>query len=183
MSERLPSSYFEPSDELLCAVGSHAGDVVNAQICISLFSASIVPERPRIGAILWKSNLTHDLVQASGTFSLTILARSQLSLLVPLGLRSGHEGPKLAGLDVGTTMDGDPFFPRAVGFAACRVLDTLDLGDATIFVGAVSQDEPLTDAEPVTWTEAQETLSDEVMESYRQKLAGDRRWSLERMRW
>src|SRR5688500_6734262 len=145
MSERLPSSYFEPSADLLCAVGGHRGDFLNAQICISLFSASIVPERPRIRAILWKSNLTHDLVQASRTFSLTVLARSQLPLLVPLGLRSGHAGPKLAGIDVGTTSDGDPFFPGGVGFAACRVLDTLDLGDATIFVGAVSQDEPLTD--------------------------------------
>lgn len=47
----------------LCAVGSHdAAGRLNAQICVSVFGASIVPERPRLLVVLSRTTLTHDLV-------------------------------------------------------------------------------------------------------------------------
>jgi len=57
----------------LCAVGSH-GERPNAQICVAVFGASIVPDRPRVLVGLWKENHTHDLVARAGTLAVTLLS-------------------------------------------------------------------------------------------------------------
>src|SRR5687768_526075 len=89
---RTPSSYFAaPNWEPVCSVGSHGARGVNAQICVSIFGASIVPDRPRLLVMLWKSNYTHDLVHESGTLAITLLSEAQHPLLEPLGLHSGRD--------------------------------------------------------------------------------------------
>ena len=50
----------------LCAVGAHDGEQLNAQICVSVFGASIVPSQPRLLVGLSKTNYTHDLVERNG---------------------------------------------------------------------------------------------------------------------
>ena len=121
------SSFWSP----LCAIGARGEGGAdappnvprsappNAQICVSVFGASIVPEQPRVLVSLSKTNYTHELVIASGTLSVTALSASQLPLLEPLGLRSGRDGDKLAGLEVALTEAGDPWFP------GCRRLPRL----------------------------------------------------------
>ena len=52
----------------LCAIGGHGPGGPNAQICVSVFGASIVPERPRLLVVLSKTNHTTGLVAASGRF-------------------------------------------------------------------------------------------------------------------
>ena len=58
----------------LCAVGSYGVKGPNAQICVSVFGASVVQDRPRLQVNLWKDNYTHDLVHESGTLAITVLA-------------------------------------------------------------------------------------------------------------
>ena len=50
----------------LCAVGAGGPVGPNAQICVSVFGASIVPERPRLLVSLSKTNYTEALVRESG---------------------------------------------------------------------------------------------------------------------
>lgn len=182
MADGISTYLAAPPWEPLYAVGSHDGDRSNAQIAISVASASIVPDRPRVAAILWKSNLTHDFVHRSGTFALTLMTARQVSLIEPLGVRSGHDGPKLEALEFERTADGDPYFPGAVGYLACQVIDRLDLGDATLFVAGVAADVRLSGEEPITWAEAQKLLSDDVLRRYRAHFAADVDWARPRMR-
>lgn len=70
-----------------------------------------------------------------------------------------------------------------MGYAACRVLDAVDLGDATLFVASIVDEQRLADEAPATWAEAQRAAGDEFMSRYQQKFASDREWSLAHMRW
>jgi flavin reductase (DIM6/NTAB) family NADH-FMN oxidoreductase RutF len=178
------SGYFaEPRWEPLCVVGSHQASKINAQVCISLFSASIVPEKPRLAAILWKSNYTHGLVQATGAFAVTLLQAHQVDLVVPLGLETGRDRDKLAGLDVELSRAGDPYFPGGKGYMDCEVIREMDLGDSTLFVAAVRSESELNAGQPVTWAQALSLLPGDVIQRYNTKFEKDVRWSAERMSW
>ena len=107
----------------LCAVGAEGPSGPNAQICVSVFGASIVPERPRLLVSLSKTNYTEGLVRESGRLSVTLLSDAQAGLLEPLGLRSGRNENKLAGLEVELTASGAPTFPGGVGALDCEVLN------------------------------------------------------------
>ena len=176
---REPLSYFWAP---LCAVGSH-GERPNAQICVAVAGASIVPERPRVTVTLWKTNHTHDLVANAGTLAVTLLSGRQLDLLEPLGMRSGRDGDKLDGIEHALTDAGDPYFPGGSGYLACEVLDAFDLGDATAFVAAVRSRERLSGEPPMTWPEAQGRLGEDVMRRWLEKSAVDQDVARGRMRW
>jgi flavin reductase (DIM6/NTAB) family NADH-FMN oxidoreductase RutF len=167
----------------LAAVGAHGDGGPNAQICVSVFGASVVPERPRLLVSLSKTNYTTELVQASGTLALTLLAEPQLGLLEPLGLRSGRDGDKLAGLVFELTAAGDPWFPGGVGMLACEVIDTYDLGDGLAFLVAVREQRAMEAHAPLTWRHARMLLGDDFMQRWSEKSAREREAALASMHW
>lgn len=180
-----PSEYFaDPAWEPLCAVGSHGPDgTPNAQICISISGASIVPEKPRLLVALWKQNLTHEFVMASGTLCVSLLHAGQLDSFEVLGLRTGRDGPKLSPLATGLTDSRDPYLIGSVGYADCLVADSMDLGDCSVFLAMVRTEQRLTANEPITWADAAEQLPNDVMRRYQEKFEGDRRAASRSMRW
>jgi flavin reductase (DIM6/NTAB) family NADH-FMN oxidoreductase RutF len=180
-----PTAYFaDPVWQPLCAVGSHGADgQLNAQICISISGASIVPEKPRLLVALWKQNLTHDLVMASGTLCVSILHAGQLDSFETLGLRTGREGPKLAGIAMGLTASRDPYLLGSVGYADCVIADSMDLGDCSVFLALCRDERRLTDKEPITWADAERRLPDGVIRRYEQKFESDRQSAGGSMRW
>ena len=158
----------------LCAVGSHdAAGRLNAQICVSVFGASIVPERPRLLVVLSRTTLTHDLVAESGTLAVTLLAEDQLELLEPLGLRSGRDGEKLSGLPLRTTAAGDPLFTEGVGYLACEALDAVALGDSTAYLVAVRERARLGAAgearRPMRWADARGRIGGDFLARWAEK--------------
>ncbi|GBD24547.1 High molecular weight rubredoxin [bacterium HR29] len=167
----------------LCAVGSHGSGGPNAQICLAVVGASIVPERPRVIVGLWKTNLTHDLVRSSGSFALTLLDEAQHELLWPLGIRSGREGPKLQGLPYALTPRDDPWFPGGVAAFDCTVLATLDAGDASFFLAAVEGVLEERDGVPLRWPRAQELLGPAFATAWEAKAARNRAAASSLMRW
>ncbi len=150
----------------LCAIGAHGPEGPNAQICVSVFGASIVPDRPRLLVSLSKTNFTHELVQKSGTMTITVLSEQHAELLRPLGLRTGRDGEKLAGLTVELTAGGDPFFPGGVGYADCEVLEVLEAGDSTLFLVAVRSRSDLGGSRPLQWSEAQDVVGEQFLKDW-----------------
>ena len=185
------SSFWSP----LCAIGARGeggadappnvprSAPLNAQICVSVFGASIVPEQPRVLVSLSKTNYTHELVIASGTLSVTALAASQLPLLEPLGLRSGRDGDKLAGLEVARTEAGDPYFPGAVGYLGCEVIERHDLGDATAFLCAVRERETFSAEPAMRWPDAQQVVGADFLERWAEKSRREQALARASMRW
>lgn len=167
----------------LTAVGSHGAEGPNAQICVSVFGASIVPERPRLLVSLSKTNYTTELVQASGTLAITLLSGAQVGLLEPLGLRSGREGAKLDGLGAALTETGDPWFPGGVGLVECGVLDAYDLGDSFAFLCAVRAQRALTSTPALTWAAARDVVGDAFLRRWAEKSEREQRAASAAMRW
>ena len=154
----------------VCAVASHGRNGPNAQICVSVFGASVVQDRPRLQVNLWKDNYTHDLVGESGALAITVLAESQAALVERLGLTSGRDGDKLAGTGFALTASGDPYFAEGAAMIDCTVLGTFDLGDATGFLVAVRERRWLSDAPVLTRPRMHELLGPEFAAKWEAKL-------------
>jgi flavin reductase (DIM6/NTAB) family NADH-FMN oxidoreductase RutF len=119
------------------AVSAAAAGRASAQIAVTAIAASILPERPRLLIQLWKANLTHDLVRASGAFAVHLLAEGQLDLVTRLGHHSGHQQDKLAGLPWRRGLTGSPLLDECPSYLECRLIATLDGGDMSVFLGEV----------------------------------------------
>lgn len=172
------SNFWSP----LCAVGAHGPAGPNAQICVSVFGASIVPDRPRLMVCLHKTNYTHDLVVNSGTLAITLLSSSQTDLLAPLGLETGRDGDKLGDLCFVTTPAGDPYFPGGAGMLDCEVLRNQEMGDATAFLVAVRASETW-DAEPMRWHDVRDTLDASFMSRWQAKSLREQEVARDLMVW
>jgi len=157
----------------LVAVGSSRGDRLNAQISVSTLGASIVPDRPRLLSVLYKANLTHELVTEKGSFSICLLAQDQSDLIPKLGFVSGRDEDKMAGLDVGLTPKGNPVLKGCLAWLECQVIDTFDLGDATCFLAAVTAMERLRGGEPMSWAGIRSILPPDWLARWDRKIVGD----------
>jgi flavin reductase (DIM6/NTAB) family NADH-FMN oxidoreductase RutF len=166
----------------LCAVGSHGANGPNAQICVSVFGASIVPERPRLLVVLSKTNYTTELVSSSGTLTVTVLSEGQVGLLEPLGLRSGRDGPKLDGVGHELTGPGDPVFPGGAGWVEGEVLEQFDLGDSTGFLVAARKKSDGR-AGAMTWQTAKGIVGEEFLAKWAEKSVREQEAARRAMYW
>ena len=157
----------------LVAVGCRQGDRLNAQISVSTFGASIVPDRPRLLCVLYKANLTHELIAAKGSFSVSLLADDQRDLIPKLGFVSGRNEDKMADLEVDFTPEGNPILTGCLAWLECEVIRGFDLGDATCFLGAVSAMKSLRAGEPMSWARIRPTLPEEWLTEWDRKIAAD----------
>lgn len=119
------------------AITSSAGGRTNGMIANSAQRASLVPSIPRISMYVSKTNLTHDLIWASGVFGIHLLRTDQWELIWHLGLQSGRDADKLRELDVVTSETGCPLLADCLAAFDCRVVNTMDTGAATFFLGNV----------------------------------------------
>jgi flavin reductase (DIM6/NTAB) family NADH-FMN oxidoreductase RutF len=129
----------------IVAVTSSARGRRNGMIANSAQRASLVPSLPRISVYISKPNFTHDLVYASGVFGIHTLRRDQWDLIWHLGLQSGRDTDKLAVVDHRIGETGCPLLEDCLTAYECRVVNTMDAGGSTFFLGdviSVSQGTP-----------------------------------------
>lgn len=166
----------------LCAIGSHGERGPNAQICVSVFGASIVPERPRLIVVLSNTNYTTSLVEASGTLAITVLSHSQSNLLEPLGLHSGRNREKLTNIPYELTDAGDPLFPGAAGHLWGRVLESHPLGDSTAYLTAI-QGHTETSNPTLSWQQAKSIVGEPFLTRWAEKSAREQQAARITMKW
>jgi len=121
----------------IVAVTSSANGRRNGMIANSAQRASLVPSLPRISLYISKPNFTHDLVYASGVFGIHLLRSDQWDLIWHLGLQSAREVDKLAELAWQTGETGCPLLDDCLTAYECRVINAMDAGAATFFLGDV----------------------------------------------
>jgi flavin reductase (DIM6/NTAB) family NADH-FMN oxidoreductase RutF len=158
----------------LVAITTTAGGQANGQIAVAALNASILRERPRVVIEIWKANYTHHLLLEGGVFALHLLGERNLDLIERLGLHSGRDGGKLAGLRWATHQTGCPILLDTLGYVECHVRGTLDAGDMTCFLGDVVGGEPLHAGAPLTWPAARAMLPAEVLARYEEHQARQR---------
>jgi flavin reductase (DIM6/NTAB) family NADH-FMN oxidoreductase RutF len=119
------------------ALTTSAGGRRNGMIANSAQRASLVPSLPRISVYVSKTNFSHELVMRSGVFGVHLLRTDQWELIWHLGLQSGRDRDKLTGLDVRTGETGCPLLVDCLAAFECRVVNAMDTGAATFFLGDV----------------------------------------------
>ena len=142
----------------LAAVTSRWEGQVNAQICMAISNASIVPQRPRVLVQIYKGNYSHHLIYRSGAFALNFLSQHQLDLLREFGFYSGRDKDKLASIAYDTGVTGSPLLKNCWGYLDCRVVNAMDGGDLTCFLADVEEGDVLQDDDPLGAREARRVI-------------------------
>ena len=174
---------------LAVVTASHEGER-GGQIAVSAFAASIVPEKPRLMVEIQKRNHTHSLIDGSRRFAVNVLPMEHWTWVRRFGFLSQADSdrfePAIPPDDGGGTDLDDGSAPRwrtgthdlplledAIGWLSCRVVNSMDGGDMTVFLAVVEEAERLSDASPAAWSEVRPLLSDEWVAEYGRKLSHD----------
>jgi flavin reductase (DIM6/NTAB) family NADH-FMN oxidoreductase RutF len=119
-------------------------------------TVSQVTDNPlRVSVAVNKQNLTHDFISESGVFCASVLdSRVDFETFKRFGFQSGKTADKLLGLEVKRTASGF-FYADSVSnaFIEGTVEKTLDLGTHTMFIGAVTDAEILSQKPSVTYAD------------------------------
>jgi ferric-chelate reductase [NAD(P)H] len=118
-------------------VGSHKGDMLNGQIANTVFQISSEP--PTIAVSINKKNLTYEYIKDSKVFSASVLCQAAtLPFIGGFGFKSGRDVDKLKGVNYRVGQTGSPIFlDNANAYLEAEVIQDVDAGTHTIFIGRV----------------------------------------------
>jgi flavin reductase (DIM6/NTAB) family NADH-FMN oxidoreductase RutF len=119
------------------AITSVRGPEKNGMIIDSAIRASIVPTIPRLAIFIHKFNRSHHLITESGKFCLHLLHTGQYDLIHHLGFQSRRDVDKLATVPHHTGRLGVPILDECYAHFECRVVNAMDTGSSTCFLGDV----------------------------------------------
>ena len=84
-----------------------------------------------------QSSYTHELIQASGRFTLVVLDDSQAPIARACGSVSGRTADKCGGLKLYHGPEDELYMEDSFASAACRVRSAQPLGDRTLFIADI----------------------------------------------
>ena len=125
----------------------------NGQIANTAFQTTSEPAM--IAVCLNKQNLTHEFVQSSKVFAVSVLSTSTpIEFIGRFGFKSGRDTPKFDGVNHRSGGTGAPIvLDHTIAFVEAEVVDTMDAGTHTVFLGKVVDADVLDpEAEPMTYT-------------------------------
>ena len=135
----------------LYVVCSKKGDRLNGQIANTVFQ--VCSEPPIIAVALNKQNLTNEFVSASKVFTVSIISKdTPLSFIGGFGFKSGRDVDKLKGVNYKLGETGAPVvLDNALAYLEARVINQIEVGTHTIFVGEIVAADVVREGEPMTY--------------------------------
>jgi flavin reductase (DIM6/NTAB) family NADH-FMN oxidoreductase RutF/rubredoxin len=132
-------------------VGSYKGNRQNGQVANTVFQ--ITSEPPTVAVSINKNNLTHEFITTSRVFSASMLSlATPLAYIGNFGFKSGRDADKLKDVNYRIGQTGAPVFPdHAAGYLEAEVIQSVDVGTHTVFIGRVMAAEVLTDDTALTY--------------------------------
>jgi len=118
-------------------ISSRKGDRFNAQTANTVFQ--ITSEPPTIAVSINKQNLTHEFIQDSKVFTVTVLCQdTPLPFIGRFGFKSGRDSDKLEGVKYRIGKTRAPVVTEnAVAILEAEVIQQADVGTHTVFIGKV----------------------------------------------
>ncbi|MDD5224477.1 MAG: flavin reductase family protein [bacterium] len=116
-------------------LGCRAGDSVNGMIASWVMQVSFQPRLIAVG--VKKERRSHDLIRDGGVFSLCVLDKNQSG---QMGLFKGEkriDDKTIEGVPYEKLKTGAPVLKECVGFVECKLVQSVETGDHTVFVGEV----------------------------------------------
>lgn len=121
--------------------------------CIINTGLQLTSNPLQVEVVVNKQNHTEGVIQKAGHFALTVVTESANMLYIGrFGFRTSADYDKFDGIDHDTTVLGDPYTPEnAACVLACEVVNTLDVGTHTIFVGKILDAKNISNDAPMTY--------------------------------
>ena len=122
----------------LYIVCSKKGEKTNGQIANALFQ--VTSEPPTLAVSINKQNLTHDYIDTSKIFTVSILdKKTPLTLIGRFGFKSGRDIDKFKDVLFKLTAHNVPIvLQNTLGYLEAEVIEKIDVGTHTIFVGQIT---------------------------------------------
>jgi flavin reductase (DIM6/NTAB) family NADH-FMN oxidoreductase RutF len=115
----------------------------------SLTSVSLDP--PRILVCVAKRLFTHRVLEESRVFAVNILNVDQLEWGMRFAGLLPEQEDRFHGIETTMAITGAPILPGVMGWLDCRLANTYDGGDHTIFLGDVEAAHSAGDGEPLLY--------------------------------
>ena len=137
----------------LYIVSSHLDGRLNGQIADAIVQVSFRP--PMVALALNKNNLTHEFIAASKVFSVSILSEdASMDMIEHFGLRSGRDLEKYRDIEHHIGSLGCPITSGfSLGCMEVEVMNTVDAGTHTLFLGEVLFSRKIGEGRPLTYGE------------------------------
>ena len=151
MEQEINRGVFRDLSYGLYIVTSMDGGQLNGQVVNTLIQ--VTSEPPRVAVIINKKNFTHELILKSKVFAASVLEESTpMTFLGPFGFKSGREIHKFSKVAFKEGITGCPLITEhALSVLEAEVIDQIDLGSHTVFVGHVVSSEVLKKGTPITY--------------------------------
>jgi len=135
----------------LYVVASRKQGKLNAQIANTVFQVTSDP--PTIAVSINKQNLTHEFISESKVFTASILSQdTPLSFIGHFGFKSGREVDKLKDVNYKLGEAKAPIvLDHSLAYLEAKVINQLDVGTHTIFIGELVGADVLREGEPMTY--------------------------------
>ena len=123
----------------------------NGQIANALFQ--ITAEPPTIAVSINKKNLTHNYITKSNVFTVSILCEeTPMTFIGTFGFKSGRDIDKFKNVNYKISKTNVPIvLDNTFTYLEASVVNHVDVGTHTIFIGKVENAEILRNAKPMTY--------------------------------
>lgn len=135
----------------LYIVSSRRDGKFNGQIANTVFQTTSDP--PTVAVCINKRNLTHEYIESSRMFSVSILTQeAPMQFIGRFGFRCGRDLDKFQDTVHRISDRGTPIVTEhTAGYLECEVMDSIDLGSHKLFVGKLLDAQMVNESEPMTY--------------------------------
>jgi len=135
----------------LYVISSRKGDKFNGQIANTVIQ--VTSEPPTIAVCINKQNLTHEFINASKVFTASVLSKdTPLSFIGRFGFKSGREVDKFKDVNYKLGETKAPIvLDHSLAYLEAKVVNQVDVGTHTIFVGELIGADVLKEGELMTY--------------------------------
>jgi len=132
-------------------ISSKKGERINGQIVNTVFQTTAEP--PTIAICVNKLNLTHEYIQDSRVFTISILSKdTPMKFIGHFGFKSGHNIDKFKDINYKLGITRAPIvLENVIGYLECEVINSVDVGTHEMFIGKLIAAEIISDGEPLTY--------------------------------
>lgn len=130
-----------------------ATDGEDTGACIINTGLQLTSDPLQVEVVVNKQNHTESVIAKAGHFALTVVTETaNMFYIGRFGFRTSLDYDKFDGIACEKTVLGDPYTPEnAACVLACEVVNTLDVGTHTIFVGKVVDAQNISNDAPMTY--------------------------------
>ena len=133
-------------------VSASNGGRLNGQIANTVFQ--ITSEPVTIAISINKQNLTHEFIESSSGFSISVLDESApLPFIGKFGFRSGKTEDKFKDTKFEVSKSGCPIvLEHTIAYMEAKVVNKLDCGTHTLFLGEMTDSKIVASGKPMTYS-------------------------------